>query len=204
MSSTQARLFAVVALVAVAACAKEKAAAPESASPVVSSPPSATTTAMASSVDAPDSAVLVTSVSSGPLSVNTQQVDDAGDSSWVSQVDIDGDSTAATATFVFDDEARILYIAAEDDEACTAGGVAQANTLTALFAPGNEAAAPTGSGWTATYLDATECGATAPVLWGERFDSTGTVYAAGVATIDNNGDLVIETATDSTAASASN
>jgi len=204
MSSTQARLFAVVALVAVAACAKEKAAAPESASPVVSSPPSATTTAMAANVDAPDSAMLVTSVSSGPLSVNTQQVDDAGDSSWVAQVDIDGDSTAATATFVFDDEARILYIAAEDDEACTAGGVAQANTLTALFAAGNEAAAPTGSGWTATYLDATECGAAAPVLWGERFDSTGTVYEAGVATIDNNGDLVIATATDTTAAPASN
>lgn len=211
MSSTQGRLFAAVALVALAACSKEQQPQPEAAaaapavSPIVSSPPSATTTAMASSVDAPDDATMATAATSGPLSANTAQAGDPGDSSWVAQVDVDGDSTAAQATFVWDDEDKILYIATEDDEVCASGGVAMANTLSALFAAGNVAAQPVGSGWTATYLDATECGASAPVLWGERFDSTGTVYAAGVATIDANGDLVIAVATDSSmAAPASN
>lgn len=207
MRSTQGRLFAAVALVALAACSKGEqqqpeaaAAAPPAVSPITSSPPSATTTAMATNVDAPDNATMATAATSGPLTANTAQAGDPGDSSWVAQIDVDGDSTAAQATFVWDDEDKILYIAAEDDEVCAAGSTAVANTLSALYAAGNVAAQPVGSGWTATYLDATECGAAAPVLWGERFDSTGTVYAAGVATIDANGDLVIAVATDSTAA----
>lgn len=209
MSSKQSRLFAAVALVVLAACAKEQPqaapAAPAAVSPVVSSPPSATTTAMAAAPAVGAGATAATSVASGPLVENTAQPGDPGDSSWVAQVDVDGDSTASQATFLWDDEVKVLYIATEDDEACSAGGTALANTLTALYATGNAAGAPVGSGWTATYLDATECGAAAPVLWGERFDSTGTVTTAGVATIDpTTGDLVIAVATDSTAAPAAN
>lgn len=209
MSSKQSRMFAAVALIALAACAKEQPqaapAAPAAVSPVVSSPPSATTTAMAAAPAVGAGATSATSVASGPLVENTAQPGDAGDSSWVAQVDVDGDSTASQATFLWDDEVKILYIATEDDEACAAGGTALANTLTALYATGNVAGAPVGSGWTATYLDATECGAAEPVLWGERFDSTGTVTTAGVATIDpTTGDLVIAVATDSTAAPAGN
>ncbi|HOX20863.1 MAG TPA: hypothetical protein PLI70_08065 [Gemmatimonadales bacterium] len=201
MRSMKGTMFAAVALVALAACSKEKApeAAPVVAAPTsatVSSPPTATTTAMATAPAAPATATMATAATSGPMSVNTAQDGDAGDSSWVAQVDVDGDSTAADATFVWDDEEKILYIAVEDDEVCAAGGVAMANTLTALFATGNVAGAPVGSGWTATYLDATECGAAEPVLWGERFDATGAVTEAGVATIDPaTGDLVIATAT---------
>ena len=209
MSSKYSRLFAAVALIALAACAKDKqpeaAPAAPAVSPVVSSPPAAATTALATAPDAPDAATSATSVASGPLVENTAQPGDAGDSSWVAQVDVDGDSTAAQATFLWDDEVKVLYIATEDDEVCSNGGTALANTLTALFATGNVAGVPVGSGWTATYLDATECGAAEPVLWGERFDSTGTVTAAGVATIDpTTGDLVIAVVTDSTAAPATN
>ncbi len=209
MSSKQSRMFAAVALIALAACAKEQPqaapAAPAAVSPVVSSPPSATTTAMATAPDAPAAATMATSVSSGPLVENTAQPGDAGDSSWVAQVDVDGDSTASQATFLWDDEVKVLYIATEDDEVCSNGGTALANTLTALFATGNIAGVPVGSGWTATYLDATECGAAEPVLWGERFDAAGMVTAAGVATIDpTTGDLVIAVATDSTAVPATN
>ena len=198
MFSKMGKLFAAVAVVGLAACAKDKApeAMPEApapaASPTVSSPPNSSTL-MAT---APTNATMATSAASGPLTVNTAQAGDAGDSSWVAEVDVDGDSTAASATFVWDDEVKILYVAAEDDEVCSDGGVAMANTLTAVYANGNAAGAPAGSGWTATYLDATECGATEPVLWGERFDATGTVTAAGVATIDPaTGDLVIAAAT---------
>lgn len=208
MSSKQSRLFAAVALVALAACAKEQQAAPAApavVSPVVSSPPSATTEGLAAAPAVGAGATAATSVASGPLVENTAQPGDAGDSSWVAQVDVDGDSTASQATFLWDDEVKVLYIATEDDEVCSAGGTALANTLTALYATGNVAGAPVGSGWTATYLDATECGAAEPVLWGERFDSTGTVTTAGVATIDpTTGDLVIAVATDSTAAPAGN
>lgn len=204
MVSMQGRIFAAVAMVALVACAKDKApeaepvAAAPAASPVVSSPPTSSTTAMAMAPAAPaEGTTMATSASSGPVSVNTAQAGDAGDSSWVAQIDVDGDSTAAQATFVWDDEVKILYIGEEDDEVCASGGVATANTLTALFATGNAAGAPVGSGWTATYLDATECGAAEPVLWGERFDATGNVTAAGVATIDPaTGDLIIAAATD--------
>jgi len=206
MRSMKGTMFAIVGLVVLAACAKEKApeampAAPAAVAPTVSSPPSAATTAMATAPAAPKTATMATAAASGPVSANTAQAGDAGDSSWVAQIDVDGDSTAAQATFVWDDEVKVLYIAVEDDEVCASGGVAMANTLTALFATGNAAGAPVGSGWTATYLDATECGATEPVLWGERFDATGAVTAAGVATIDpTTGDLVIAVVTaDSTA-----
>jgi len=205
MLSKLASVTTAVALLAVVACGKEKAeeampaaAAPAATSPAMSSPPNASTL-MAT---APTTATMATAATSGPLTVNTAQEGDAGDSSWVAQVDIDGDSTAAEATFVWDDEAKILYVAAEDDEVCNDGGVALANTLTAVYANGNAKGAAAGSGWTATYFDATECGATEPVLWGERFDENGMVTAAGVATIDPaTGDLVIAAAAadDSTA-----
>lgn len=201
MRSMQGTMFATIGLVVLAACAKEKApeampAAPAAVSATVSSPPSAATTAMATAPVAPATSTMAAAATSGSLSANTAQTGDAGDSSWVAQIDVDGDSSAVEATFVWDDEDKILYIAVEDDEVCAAGGVAMANTLTALFATGNVAGAPVGSGWTATYLDATECGAAEPVLWGEQFDATGMVTAAGVATIDPaTGDLVIATAT---------
>jgi hypothetical protein len=211
MRSMKGTLFAAVALVALAGCSKEKAPeampeatppAPMAAGPTMSSPPTAATTAMATAPAAPETAKMATSVSSGPLSESTAQAGDAGDSSWVAEVDVDGDGTAAQATFLWDDELKILYIAVEDDEVCADGGVVQANTLTALFATGNAAGAPVGSGWTATYLDATECGAAEPVLWGERFDANGNVTVAGEAMISpSTGDLMIEeVATDSAAA----
>jgi hypothetical protein len=208
MRSMQGRMFAAAALVALAACAKEKQpeaapAAPPAApvtSPVVSSPPSATTIARAAKPSVPKKGVtMATSIGSGPLTENTAQAGDAGDSSWAEQIDVDGDSTAEQATFLWDDETKILYIGGQDDEVCANGGTANLATLTALFAAGNLAGAPVGSGWNADYVDATQCGAASPILWGERFDSTGTVTKAGVATIDpTSGDLVITTATDST------
>ena len=213
MRSMQGSMLAAVALVALGACAKEKApeAAPAAAapavSPVVSSPPSAATIAVATAPAAPKAATMATSASSGALVENTAQAGDAGDSTWVAQADVDGDGTAQTATFVWDDERRILFIATDDDEVCAAGGVATANTLTALFATGNTMGAPVGSGWTATLLDATECGATSPIIWGERFDATGMVTASGVAAIDPaTGDLVIAMmpSTDTTATPAAN
>jgi len=194
-------LFAAVALVALAGCSQEKAPeampeaappAPMAAGPTMSSPPTAATTAMAAASTAPAAATMATAAGSGPLSVSTAQSGDAGDSSWVAEIDVDGDGTAVDATFVWDDEAKILYIAVEDDEVCADGGVVMANTLTALFGNGNAVGAPVGSGWTATYLDATECGAEEPVLFGERFDANGNVTVAGEAMISpSTGDLLI-------------
>lgn len=212
MRSMKGTLFAAVALVALAGCSKEKAPeampeaaapAPVAAGPITSSPPTAAITAMATAPAAPkQGSKKATAATSGPLSVSTAQAGDAGDSSWVAQIDVDGDGTEAAATFVWDDEAKILYIAVEDDEVCADGGVVQANTLTALFATGNAASAPVGSGWTATYLDATECGAAEPVLYGERFDANGNVTVAGEAMLSpSTGDLIImEAETDSAAA----
>lgn len=210
MRTMKGTLFAAAALVALVACNKEKAPeampaaapAPAATAPTVSSPPSAATMARAAAPAVPKKGTTsATSIASGPMTVNTAQAGDAGDSSWTEQVDVDGDSTAEQGTFVWDDEVHILYIAVDDDEVCASGGTAVLNTLTALFGNGNAAGAPVGSGWTATYANATQCGATEPVLWGERFDASGNVYAAGVATIDpTTGDLVIVAATDSTMA----
>jgi hypothetical protein len=159
---------------------------------------------MATAPSAPKKgATMASAATSGPLSVATAQGGDTGDTSWVAQVDVDGDGTMADATFVWDDEVKILFIAVEDDEACAAGGVISANTLTALFATGNVSGAPVGSGWTATYLDATECGAAEPVLWGERFDGNGNVTVAGEATFSpSTGDLIIVVAATDSAAAA--
>lgn len=209
MRSMKGTMFAAAALVVLAGCSKDKApdavpsmAAPAAAAPVLSSPPAPATTALAATPDAPETATMTGVATSGPISANTAQEGDAGDRSWVAEVDVDGDGTMAQATFVWDDEDKILYIAVEDDEVCADGGVAMANTITALYADGNVDGAPVGSGWTATYLDATECGAAEPVLWGERFDANGNVTVAGEAMISpSTGDLMIEeVATDSAAA----
>ena len=84
MHSMKGTMFAAVALVALAACSKEKApeAAPVVAAPTsatVSSPPATATTAMATDPAAPAAATMATAATSGPISANTAQEGDSGD-----------------------------------------------------------------------------------------------------------------------------
>jgi hypothetical protein len=206
MRTMKGMFVASVALLGLAACGKEKApeampaaAAPAPvAAPVKASPPSATTEARAAAPNVPKDATKATSIGTGPLQVNTAQPGDSGDATWTEQVDIDGDSTAAQMNVLWDDEVNILYFYGQDDEVCADGGVANLQVLAALYGTGNAQGAPVGSGWKLDYVDATQCGATSPVLWGVRFDSTGNVYAAGVASIDPaTGAVTITAATDS-------
>jgi hypothetical protein len=213
MRTMQGGMFAAVALVALVACGKEKqpeatpaatpaaAPAPPPAPVVASAPTKATLARAAAAPKVPKKSTQATSIGSGALQVSTAQAGDKGDPSWVEQIDVDGDSTAAAVTVLWDDEVNILYMYGQDDEVCSAGGVANLQVLVALFGAGNAKGAPVGSGWKADFVDATQCGAAAPVLYGERFDSTGTITATGVATIDPaTGDLVIASSTPAPAA----
>jgi hypothetical protein len=126
------------------------------------------------------------SIGKGSLTASTAQPS----SFWVEEADVDDDGTAETNNFLYDAQNGILYTYREDDFACQNGGTANGGILEALYADGNKAGKPVGSGWYAVNLNATQCGAQNAGLYGCKFDADGNPTACGAATINNQtGDI---------------
>jgi hypothetical protein len=126
------------------------------------------------------------SIGNGPLTASTAQPS----SFWVEEADVDDDGTAETNNFLYDAQQGILYTYREDDFACQNGGTANGGILEALYADGNKAGKPVGSGWYAVNLNATQCGAQNAGVYGCKFDADGNPTACGAATINNQtGDI---------------
>ncbi|HEY6293931.1 MAG TPA: hypothetical protein VI455_20440 [Terriglobia bacterium] len=121
-----------------------------------------------------------TSIGKDQLAANTAQPA----SFWVEEADVDDDGVAETSDFLYDAQKGILYTYREDDFACAGGGTANGGILEALYAKGNKAGKPVGSGWYAVNLNATQCGAKEAGVYGCRFDADGNPTTCGAATID--------------------
>jgi hypothetical protein len=121
------------------------------------------------------------SVGKGPLTMTTAQPS----SFWTEEADVDDDGTVETSDFLYDAQRGVVYTYREDDFACADGGVATGGILEALYADGNKAGNPVGSGWYAVSLNAGQCGAKQSGIYGCKFDADGNPTTCGVATINN-------------------
>lgn len=104
---------------------------------------------------------------------------------WTEEVDVDDDGVVETSDFLYDAQRGVLYTYREDDYACADGGTANGGILEAVYANGNKAGNPVGSGWYSVALNATQCGAKYAGTYGCRFDADGNPTRCGVETINN-------------------
>jgi hypothetical protein len=127
-----------------------------------------------------------TSIGKGKTAIKTTQPS----SSWVEQLDVDDDGSVETSDFLFDAQHGILYTYREDDFTCQNGKSESGSILEALYAKGNQAGKPVGSGWYLVGLNAGQCGVKQAAALGCKFDANGNPTECGAAEINYaTGDL---------------
>jgi hypothetical protein len=120
-------------------------------------------------------------IGKGKVAVNA-----SGPSSfWAEEVDVDDDGVVESNQFLYDAKRGVLFTYREDDFGCANGRTASGGILEALYAQGNAAGKPVGSGWYVVNLDAGMCGAKHSGVYGCKFDGAGNPTVCGVATINN-------------------
>jgi hypothetical protein len=146
----------------------------------------------------PANATKGTTIGKGKLAVDTSDGAGDQDSIWFEEIDIDGDGDVEKTALLWDDEVKVLYLYAEqDDLKCKGGGGATGDMLIAVNGKDNTKKRPAGSGFYVATLDASECNAKAAMAWGCRFDATGNPEVCSIAAIDAKTDeLVTATASE--------
>lgn len=104
---------------------------------------------------------------------------------WAEEVDVDDDGTVETSDFLYDAQRGVVYTYREDDFSCPNGKPESGSILEALYAKGNKAGKPVGSGWYAVSLNAGQCSAQQAGMFGCRFDASGNATACGAITVNN-------------------
>jgi hypothetical protein len=127
-----------------------------------------------------------TSVGKGKTSVKSS----TPSSFWTDQVDIDDDGTVEDNQFLWDAQRGVLYTYREDDFSCSNGKPETGSILMAIYAKGNKAGAPVGSGWYLVNLNAGQCGVAKQGTFGCKFDAKGNSTECGAAVVnDKTGEL---------------
>lgn len=121
-----------------------------------------------------------TSVGEGKLSVQASQPS----SFWTEQVDLEGNGSLVSSDFLYDANRGVVYSYREDDFTCQDGQAGRANLLEAMYATGNKAGQPVGSGWYVVGLNVGQCGAKEAGEYGCQFNASGNSTACGVATLN--------------------
>jgi len=122
-----------------------------------------------------------TSIGKAATSVKASQPS----SFWTEELDVDDDGTIETSDYLYDAERGVLYSYREDDFACQNGKPESGSILTAIYADGNKANKPVGSGWYLVNVDAGKCAAKRSATFGCRFDANGNSTECGAATVNN-------------------
>jgi len=122
-----------------------------------------------------------TSIGKAHLAVKASQPS----SFWTEELDVDDDGTVETNDYLYDAQRGILYSYREDDFACPNGNPESGGILTALYAKGNKANKPVGSGWYIVYLDSSKCKAQKAGTFGCKFDANGNATECGAATLNS-------------------
>ena len=104
---------------------------------------------------------------------------------WSEELDVDDDAIVETSDFLYDAQRGIVYAYREDDFTCPNGDSETGSILMALYATGNNAAAPVGSGWYVVSVNEGQCAAEKAEMYGCRFDANGNPTECGVATLNN-------------------
>jgi hypothetical protein len=120
-------------------------------------------------------------VGKGATSVKASQPS----SFWAEEVDVDDDGVVENNQFLYDAKRGMLYTYREDDFACPNGNPESGSILMALYAKGNPANKPVGSGWYLVNLNAGQCAAKEAGTFGCRFDANGNATECGAATVNN-------------------
>jgi hypothetical protein len=127
-----------------------------------------------------------TSIGKGATSVNSS----APASFWTDQVDIDDDGTVEDNQFLWDAQRGVLYTYREDDFTCANGKPETGKILMGIYAKGNTAGKPVGSGWYVMGLNAGQCGVAKQGTFGCKFDGSGNYTECGAAVVnDKTGEL---------------
>lgn len=121
------------------------------------------------------------SVGKGATSVKASQPS----SFWTEELDVDDDGTIENSQYLYDAKRGILYTYREDDFACPNGNPESGSILMALYAKGNPANKPVGSGWYLVNLNTGQCAAKKSGTFGCKFDANGNATECGAAAVNN-------------------
>lgn len=158
---------------------------------------SQTTTGTAPKVKiGPTVAAKANSPAPGPTAKNQSQKSSIGkgatsvksstpSSFWAESLDIDDDGTVEDNQFLWDAQRGVLYTYREDDFSCANGKPETGKILMAIYAKGNTAGKPVGSGWYVVGLNAGQCGIAKEGTFGCKFDASGNYTACGAAVVNN-------------------
>lgn len=108
----------------------------------------------------------------------------APSSFWTEEVDVDADGVVETNDFLFDAGRDVLYTYREDDFTCKNGNSETGSILEAVYAKGNKAGKPVGSGWYLVSLNAGQCSSQKAGTFGCKFDANGNATECGAATVN--------------------
>jgi hypothetical protein len=116
----------------------------------------------------------------------------APSSYWTEEVDLHDDGSVETTEFLYDAQRGIVYAYGEDDFTCANGKPEKAGILEAVYATGNKAGKPAGSGYYVVGLNAGQCAAKKAGAYGCKFDANGDPTECGaVAVNDATGEVTV-------------
>jgi hypothetical protein len=116
----------------------------------------------------------------------------APSSDWTEEVDLHDDGSVETTEFLYDAQRGIVYAYGEDDFTCANGKPEKAGILEAVYAAGNKAGKPVGSGYYVVGLNAGQCAAKKAGGYGCKFDANGDATECGaVAVNDATGEVTV-------------
>ena len=104
---------------------------------------------------------------------------------WTEEVDVDDDGVVENNQFLYDAKRGMLYTYREDDFTCPNGNPESGSILMALYAKGNPADKPVGSGWYLVNLNAGQCATKKAGTFGCKFDANGNATECGAATVND-------------------
>ena len=116
----------------------------------------------------------------------------APSSYWTEEVDLHDDGSVETTEFLYDAQRGIVYAYGEDDFTCANGKPEKAAILEAVYATGNKAGKPVGSGYYVVSLNAGQCAAKKAGAYGCKVDANGDPTECGaIAVNDATGEVVV-------------
>jgi hypothetical protein len=116
----------------------------------------------------------------------------APSSYWTEEVDLHDDGSVETTEFLYDAQRGIVYAYGEDDFTCANGKPEKAAILEAVYATGNKAGKPVGSGYYVVSLNAGQCAAKKAGAYGCKVDANGDPTECGTMVVnDATGEVTV-------------